>query len=112
MASNGLVANAKKTVFMILNLNKTECENENELAKEIMVGEEIVQRSCETKLLRVIIDDKQKWKEQLTELTNALNKRTFAIRRISNQLPKNEVIKEFKASGCPNLGMDSSFAIT
>ena len=93
MASNGLVANAKKTVFMILNLNKTECENENELAKEIMVGEEIVQRSCETKLLRVIIDDKQKWKEQLTELTNALNKRTFAIRRISNQLPKNEVIK-------------------
>ena len=45
------------------------------------------------KLLGVIIDDKQKWKEQLTDLTNALNKRTYAIRRVSNQLPKNEVLK-------------------
>ena len=35
----------------------------------------------------------QKWKEQLNDLTNALNKRTYAIRRISNQLPKNEVLK-------------------
>ena len=26
MASNGLVANAKKTVFMILNMTKSECE--------------------------------------------------------------------------------------
>ena len=33
MASNGLVANASKTVFMILNLTKAEAENE--LAKGI-----------------------------------------------------------------------------
>ena len=46
-----------------------------------------------TKLLGVTIDERQKWKEQINDLTNALNKRTFAIRRISNQLPKNEVLK-------------------
>ena len=91
MASNGLVANAKKTVFMILNMTKSEFEKE--LTKEIMVGGEKVQRSTDTKLLGVIINEKQKWKEQLSDLTNTLNKRTFAIRRISNQLPKNEVQK-------------------
>ena len=91
MASNGLVANAKKTVFMILNLTKAECESE--LAKEIKVGEAKVPRSTDTKLLGITIDEKQKWKEQLNDLSNALNKRTYAIRRISNQLPKNEVLK-------------------
>ena len=91
MASNGLVANAKKTVFMVLNMTKAECESD--LAKEILVDSVKVQRSSETKLLGVIIDEKQKWKEQLTDLTNQLNKRTYAIRRISNQLPKDEVLK-------------------
>ena len=81
----------KVTVFMVLNLTKAECENE--LAKEIIVGNEKVPRSTETKLLGIIIDDKQKWKEHLSDLTNQLNKRTYAIRRISNQLPKNEVLK-------------------
>ena len=91
MASNGLVANAKKTVFMVLNMTKSECESG--LAKEIKVGNETVPRSVNTKLLGIIIDDKQKWKEQISDLTNQLNKRTFAIRRISNQLPKKEVLK-------------------
>ena len=91
MAPNGLVANANKTVFMIINLSKSECENE--LAKEIMVGEDKVTRSSDTRLLGVSIDDTQKWHVQLSDLTNSLNNRTFAIRRISNQLPKNEVLK-------------------
>ena len=64
MASNGLVANAKKTVFTILSMTKSECESE--LAKDIMVGEEKVSRSTDTKLLGVITDEKQKWKEQLS----------------------------------------------
>ena len=91
MASNGLVANAKKTVFMVLNLTKQECESG--LANEIIVDNTSVPRSSKSKLLGVIIDDKQKWKEQLTDLTNQLNNRTFAIRRIANQLPKKEVLK-------------------
>ena len=40
---------------MIINLSKSECENE--LAKEIMVGEDKVTRSSDTKLLGVPIDD-------------------------------------------------------
>ena len=53
----------------------------------------MVQRSCSTKLLGVEIDEKQDWKEHFNSLLNSLNKRTFAIRRISNKIPKIEVIK-------------------
>ena len=49
MASNGLVANAKKTIFMILNLTKRECELG--ITKSMQVGGEIVPRSTNTKLL-------------------------------------------------------------
>ena len=58
-----------------------------------MVGDAKVERSSDTKLLGIIIDDKQKWNEHFSELTNALNKRTFAIRRVSNQIPKTEVLR-------------------
>ena len=50
----------------------------------------------ETKLLGVIIDDKHNWKEHFSGtngLVNALNKRTFSIRRIRSQLPKHEMVK-------------------
>ena len=49
MASNGLVANASKTVFMILNLTKAEAEAE--LAKEIEIDGVSVERFTNTKLL-------------------------------------------------------------
>ena len=80
MASNGLVANAKKMVFMILNLTKAECKNQ--LVKEISINNCIVERSVSTKLLGLIIDEKHNWKEQIAGsngLTNALNYRTFAL---------------------------------
>ena len=83
MASNGLVANASKTVFMILNMTKTECESE--LAKEVLIDGARVERSKATKLLGVTIDDKHNWMEHFSStngLVNALNKRTLSIRRI------------------------------
>ena len=61
MASNGLVANASKTVFLILNITKKEAEEE--LANGIEVDGKRVTRSTETKLLGVTIDDKQNWKD-------------------------------------------------
>ena len=94
MASNGLVANASKTVFMILNLTKTEAEEE--LARQIIIDGTPVIRSTDTKLLGVTIDEKHNWKEHFSGtkgLISALNKRTFSIRRIRNQLPKKEMIK-------------------
>ena len=94
MASNGLVANAGKTVFMILNLTKKECESE--LTKELTIDGATIPRSEATKLLGIKIDDKHNWKEHFSGtngLISALNKRTFTIRRIRNQLPKKEVKK-------------------
>ena len=76
MASNGLMANASKTVLMILNM--TQLEKESELAKEIQVGHTSVPRSTATKLLGITIDEKQNWKEHFTGtngLINSLNKR-------------------------------------
>ena len=79
---------------MILNLTKAEAENE--LAKGIEIDGTLVERASETKLLGIIIDDKQNWKEHFSGangLVKALNKRTFCIRRIRNQLPRKELIK-------------------
>ena len=76
---------------MILNLSKLDCENA--LGKEINVGGAIIPRSSSTKLLGIEIDDKQLWKQHLNEVLGSLNMRTFTIRRISNQLPKQEILK-------------------
>ena len=90
MASNGLVANETKTVFMILNMNSQE-----KLKKEfehIQIGKDLVKRSDSTKLLGIKLDDNQKWSTHIDGLIGDLNKRTFTIRRISNQIPQNKVI--------------------
>ena len=55
-----------------------------------------MKRSESTKLLGLTIDDKQNWKEEISGangLVNALNHRIFTIRRITNQIPKKDVIK-------------------
>ena len=57
MASNGLVANADKTVFMIL--NKTRAESENELSKSIEEDGTKILASSETNLLGVNIQENQ-----------------------------------------------------
>ena len=94
MASNGLVANASKTVFMILNLTKAEAEAE--LAKEIEIDGVSVERSTNTKLLGVTIDDKHNWKDHFSGtngLIHSLNKITFSLRRIRNHIHKEEMVK-------------------
>ena len=78
MASNGLVANAKKSVFMILNIAKKDCKNE--LAKEISIGGTIVERSTATKLHGVTIDDTYKNGKnnfQSPKQLNLCNKKNF-----------------------------------
>ena len=86
-----MVAKASKTVFMILNLTKA--ETEMEITKSIEVGNTLVLRSKSTKLLGIKIDEKQNWNEHFNSLANSLNKRTFALRRLSNHVPKKEMIK-------------------
>ena len=54
MASNGLVANQKKTVFMLLNHKNSSLET---APIQIRVGENLVTQEKFTKLLGVTIED-------------------------------------------------------
>ena len=58
MASNGLVANPTKTVFMMLN-NKRQ---ENDGKRKITVGDHQIQESKSTKLLGMAVNNNQKLK--------------------------------------------------
>ena len=59
MASNGLVANAEKTTFLLL--NHKQCEE----ARRIKVGNEWVERTSTGKLLGINFEDNQQWKSQI-----------------------------------------------
>ena len=81
MASNGLVANTKKTVFMLLNHRA----KKEDLPISVQVGSNMVAQECSTKLLGLTISDKLSWKEYFygrNGQISALNKRLFAIRRV------------------------------
>ena len=89
MASNGLIANHKKTVFMLIN-NK---EQNSEKIK-IRVGNNQIEQESNTKLLGMNIQDNLGWKEHFTGkngLFSCLNKRLFAIRRVKNHVPKDKL---------------------
>ena len=90
MASNGLVANPTKTVFMMLNDKK----KENEEARKITVGDHQIQESTSTKLLGVEIDNDQKWNSHFYGkggLLSTLNQRLFMVRRMSNHISKKKL---------------------
>ena len=61
MASNGLIANTAKTVFMLIN-NKDKKEGE---ILSIRVGNNQVAQEHSTKLLGMTISDKMDWKDQI-----------------------------------------------
>ena len=88
MASNGLVANQSKTEFLVLNeKNKTD-----QSLCQIQVGDATVTRTESSKLLGIIIDEEQNWKDQYKSLKSALNQRLFVIRRIKRQIPKEKIM--------------------
>ena len=83
-----------KTVFMILNRTRLELESEN--FKSMEVDGATIEASTSTNLLGITIQDNQGWSEHFKGkkgLISQLNKRTFIIRRIANQIPSNLVIK-------------------
>ena len=78
MASNGLVANETKTVFMILNMNSQE-----KLKKEfehIQIGKDLVKRSDSTKL------PTKNWKD-VAKLKCAQESFTIDTARLWNRAP-------------------------
>ncbi len=85
MASNGLVANPTKIVFMMLNNNK----KENKRSREITVGNHKIEESKSTKLLGMMIDNDHKWKRHFCGkggLLSALNQRLVVmVKRMSQK---------------------------
>jgi hypothetical protein len=88
MASNGLVANKAKTEFLVLN----EKDKTSTILSTITVGDQIINRTNDTKLLGVYIEESQEWTVHLKNLKSSLNQRLWVIRRIKRQLPKDKLI--------------------
>ena len=92
MASNGLVANASKTAFMVLN-------HKQDLTKSpitINIGTSKVKAESSAKLLGMALDSNQKWNSQIKGdggTINALNSRLYLLRRIGRAVDKNRLKK-------------------
>ena len=91
MASNGLVANPNKTVFMMMN-------SKNITGKKRMVnidGAEVTE-SDHSKLLGMNIDSKQNWKEHVlgkSGLVSTLNSNIYCIRRLGSHITKDKQLQ-------------------
>ena len=91
MASNGLVANPKKTSFVILNLKG----KKNELCS-LRIGNEIVYQEKSAKLLGLTFDSNQAWQTQIYGSGGtimSLNRRLFLLSRLKNHLSKASILK-------------------
>ena len=89
MASNGLVANPKKTTLLILN-------NKGSEEVKITIGGTEIKQVEKAKLLGVTIEDSQKWKNQISGkggVTSALNTRLFLIKRLKNHIDRTQLRK-------------------
>ena len=90
MASNGLVANAKKTSFVLLNCPQAKPD------ETIRIGTELVPRESSAKLLGIQFHENQQWNEQVHGkggLVSSLNSRLYFIRRLRNHLAFKSVLK-------------------
>ena len=64
MASNGLIANPKKTAMLFLNTRNST----SGVPIEINIGKELVIQDHNAKLLGIIFNDKQKWNDHNTTI--------------------------------------------
>ena len=97
MASNGLVANPNKTVFMLIN-NKSKPDTEK---VKIQVGENLIEQENSTTLLGMKIQDNLGWKNHFlgtNGLIPSLNKRLYAISRIKKYIPAEKLPRLAHAS--------------
>ena len=88
MASNGLTAKTNNTLFMML-IDKEKQEEEKTLVK---VGQNKIERSGNTKLLGMQIEDSQEWDIHFKNIICSLNQRFFIVRRISKHIPKSKIM--------------------
>ena len=90
MASNGLVANAKKTVFVVLNGKNVDPE------LRVQIGGDSVKRENSACLLGINFQDNFQWKTQIYGkggLLSALISRLFIICRLQSHLNKKSILR-------------------
>jgi hypothetical protein len=90
MASNGLVANSKKTTFLFLNLKTSK----NPI--KIKIGNDEITQVSSAKLLGMNMHDSQTWKSHIQGsggIIPNLNKRLFQLRRLRNHLSEDSIKK-------------------
>lgn len=90
MASNGLVANAKKTSFLLLNYKQ--CEPKI----SVNIGNELVTRESTATLLGIQFQDDQRWKTQIHGkggVISSLHSRFYIIKRMRSHLSMRAVMK-------------------
>jgi hypothetical protein len=90
MASNGLVANAKKTSFLLLNYKQ--CDPKI----SVKIGAESVIRESTATLLGIKFQDDQRWKAQIHGrggVISSLHSRFYIIRRMRSHLSMKAVLK-------------------
>ena len=90
MASNGLVANAKKTAFLIVNGKQADSD------LSVQIGGEQVPRESSACLLGIKFQDTLQWTCHINGkggLQSALNSRLYIICRLQSHLSKKAVLK-------------------
>ena len=87
MASNGLIANPKKTAMLFLNLKKAERGKEDIIS--IKIGKDQVNEVKSAKLLGITLTKDQTWNEQICGtggVISCLNQRFYLLKRLKNKL--------------------------
>ena len=90
MASNGLVANAKKTAFLVVNGRQVPHD------LSVQIGGVTVPRERSACLLGIKFQDNLQWRTQINGkggLLSALNSRLYIIRRLQSHLNKKAILK-------------------
>ena len=90
MASNGLVANPGKTVFMVIGQKQEE-------KLTVKVGDTMIPQTSSSRLLGMDVDDDLKWKTHVHKLVVTLDRRLFQLRRLSGQI-SSEAMKKVSDS--------------
>ena len=91
MASNGLIANPKKTALVFIN---QKFDPNHEI--NIKIGKEVVVQVNSAKLLGMTFESNQKWVEHIHGtggLLSSLNQRLFFIRRLKNMIGQVAILK-------------------
>ena len=94
MASNGLIANTKKTSLVILNNKNGSTINQDKIT--VKIGKDSITQEDSAKLLGLTFNDKQNWTNQIHNkggVIPSLNKRMFAIKRLANHLNNKAITK-------------------